>query len=50
MLNILYPNLAESERQEVRQGLEKIREGMESPALVEFFNEIVPQIESEEKS
>jgi len=50
VLNILYPNLAEAERQEMRQGFEKIREEMESPALVEFFNEIVPQIESEEKS
>ncbi len=49
VLNILYPNLTESERQEVRQSLEKINEEMESPALVEFFNAIIPQIESEEK-
>ncbi len=49
VMNILYPNLTKTERQDVRQGLENIREEMESPALVEFFNETIPQVEGEVK-
>ena len=48
MINIFYPNLTEVERKDVRQSLEEIREKVDSPALTEFFDETVLQVESEE--
>ena len=49
VLNILYPNLTETERLDVRRGLEAVREERESPAMTEFFNETVPQVDREGK-
>ncbi len=48
VLNVLYPNLEPVERQQVRESLEQVRVEIDSPALIEFFNDTVPSVSARE--
>ena len=49
LLNVLYPNLTPPEREQARTELGKARQQWQGPALLEFFNETVPQVDHEKK-
>jgi len=47
ILNISYPNLDKKEQQKIQDSLKKLQGEIETPGLVEFFNETLPQVERE---
>ncbi len=47
VLNILYPNLGDDEREGVRTVLSSVAKELHGPALVEFLNETVPEVDKE---
>jgi hypothetical protein len=49
LLNVLYPNLDDRERDDVRRTFAAVRQHGESPAVAEFFNETIPQVERQAK-
>ena len=49
LLNVLYPNLTDHERRQVRDGLERLSKTITSPGLAEFFDHTVPIVEKGEQ-
>jgi hypothetical protein len=50
VLNVLYPSLSGDERRQVRDALADLRERVQSPSLIEFFEQTVPQVDREAES